>query len=116
MMLAIKTVMAELDQMPTLIFDEIDTGMSGLMGQKVAMELARIAKSRQVICVSHLAQIAVQAQEHFAVQKKVTGEKTVVEVKRLDQQGRTEEIARILDGKTDISLQHARHMIEKSRG
>ena len=114
MMLAIKTVMAELDQIPTLIFDEIDTGMSGVMGQKVATELARIAKSRQVLCVSHLAQIAAQAKEHFAVQKQEIDDETIIQVRKLDVQGRTEEIARILDGKTDISLQHARQMMQKA--
>ncbi|MHB1315580.1 MAG: DNA repair protein RecN [Christensenellales bacterium] len=115
MMLAIKTVMAELDQIPTLIFDEIDTGMSGVMGQKVASELSRIAQARQVLCVSHLAQIAAVAQEHFAVQKQEVGEGTIVEVLRLDQKGRTEEIARILDGKTDISIEHAMQMIQKAQ-
>ena len=115
MMLAIKTVMAELDEIPTLIFDEIDTGMSGVMGQKVATELSRIAKARQVLCVSHLAQIAAVAQEHYAVVKSETGSDTIVEVKRLDRHGRTDEIARILDGKTEISIQHASHMINKAQ-
>lgn len=97
-MLAIKTLLADKDQTETLIFDEIDTGISGRTAQKVSEKMARIAKNHQVLCITHLAQIAAMADRHFEIEKDVEGGKTVTHVKALDPGESVEELARILGG------------------
>ena len=97
-MLAIKTVLADKDQIETLIFDEIDVGISGRTAQKVSEKMAYIAKNHQVICITHLAQIAAMADAHYAIEKSVTGGKTKTSISLLNQEEEIAELARILGG------------------
>ena len=116
MMLAIKTVLACHDIVETMIFDEIDTGISGSAAQKVGMKLKEVSKDRQVMCVTHQAQIAALADSHFLINKEFSDNKTYTEVKKLDTQGRVRELARIIDGVevTQTALDHARKLIENA--
>jgi len=98
MMLAIKSVLADADDVETLIFDEIDTGISGRTAQKVAERLAVIAASRQVLCISHLPQIAAMADSHFLIEKNVESGRTVTHIQALDGPASAREIARMLGG------------------
>ncbi|MBO7218126.1 MAG: DNA repair protein RecN, partial [Clostridia bacterium] len=116
-MLAIKSAIAEKDNVDTLIFDEIDTGISGRAASKVAAELSRVAKVRQVICVTHLAQIAAASSGHFLIEKSIKDERTYTNVKLLSGEDRIAEIARIMSG-TDITentLNSARELIDRSK-
>lgn len=112
-MLALKTVLANIDQIATLIFDEIDSGVGGGAAQAVAEKMAQIACSRQVLCITHLPQIACMADQHFFIHKKVAGERTYTEVTELDFVARKAELARMLDGAhvTDTTLKHAGEML-----
>ncbi len=103
-MLALKSVIADKDSIPTMIFDEIDTGVSGKAAQKIGIKLREIGKVRQVICVTHLSQIAVMANDHLMIEKQVVDERTETHVTPLDQQGRIAEIARIMGGENPSSL------------
>ncbi len=111
-MLAIKTVLADSDEIPTLIFDEIDTGISGRTAQKVSEQLAVISRSHQVICITHLPQIAAMADCHFEIAKSATGGKTTTRIRKLDTEDMVEELARLLGGAriTDAVRQNAREM------
>ncbi len=113
-MLAIKAVMAWKDQIGTLIFDEIDTGISGRTAQKVSEKMAMIARSRQVICISHLAQIASMADSHFLIEKQADSSGTHTSVTLLDTEGSVNELARMLGGAkiTDRVVESAREMKE----
>jgi len=95
-MLAIKSVIADKDDVDTLIFDEIDAGISGSAARKVGIKIKQTAQSRQVICVTHLAQIASLADVHFKIEKSVDGNRTFTQVDLLDESGRVEEVARIM--------------------
>ena len=114
-MLAIKSVMADADDIDTLIFDEIDTGISGRAAQKVGYKLRQIGKGRQVICVTHLAQIAAQAHYHFLIAKTVRDSRTYTQVLPLDQAGREKELARIIGGEpTPAAMEAAREMLART--
>ena len=117
-MLAIKTVMADRDDIPTLIFDEIDVGISGRTAQKVSEKMAVIGKTHQVICITHLAQIAAQADAHYLIEKTVEEGKTHTDIRQLSDEESVEELARILGGAkiTDAVLENAREMKELARG
>ena len=112
-MLAIKTVLSGEDEIDTLIFDEVDTGISGSAAQRVGLKLREASKSRQVICVTHLAQIASLADNHFLIRKQTKKEKTYTEVSPLDFEGRKHELARIIGGAkiTDLMLKNAEEML-----
>lgn len=97
-MLAIKSVLADADAVDTLIFDEIDTGISGRTAQKVAEKLAYIAGGHQVLCITHLPQIAAMADSHYMIEKTASDEKTATSIRALDDQQMTQEIARLLGG------------------
>lgn len=97
-MLAIKTVLADKDQIETVIFDEIDVGISGRTAQKVSEKMMLIGRSRQVICITHLAQIAAMADTHFRIEKQVSDGGTRTEIRRLTEAESVEELARILGG------------------
>ena len=114
-MLAIKCVLAKIDDMPTLIFDEIDTGISGRAAQKVGIKLRELSKTRQVMCVTHLAQIAAKAENHLLLEKSVESGRTFTKIAELDYDGRVREIARIIDGsdKNSASLKAAEEMINQ---
>ncbi len=112
-MLAIKNVLAEKDGIDTLIFDEVDTGISGRAAQKVGVKLRETSRGRQIICVTHLAQIAAQADTHLLIQKQVRTGRTFTDVQTLDFDGRRKELARIMGGAemTDLQLQSAGEML-----
>ncbi len=97
-MLGIKSVLSEAEEVPTLIFDEIDTGVSGKAAQKIALKLAQIAKHKQILVVTHLVQMAAMGDRHLLISKRTENGKTFTEVLPLDEKGRIEEIARILGG------------------
>lgn len=116
-MLAIKTVLADSDDIPTLIFDEIDTGISGRTAQKVAEKLAVISRNHQVICITHLPQIASMADCHFEIKKSTDGSSTKTRITRLKEDDVVTELARLLGGAqiTDAVIQNAREMKELAR-
>lgn len=97
-MLAMKQVLAQQDGVPTLIFDEVDAGVSGRAAQKVALKLWSVSKGRQVLCVTHLPQIAAMADAEFTVEKRVENERTFTSVIHLDEDGRQKELARLIGG------------------
>ena len=113
-MLAIKTVLADTDDIPTLIFDEIDTGISGRTAQKVSEKLMLIAKSHQVICITHLPQIAAMADAHFEIAKSASQGSTQTTIRLLDRDQSIEELARLLGGAkiTEAVRQNACEMKE----
>ena len=115
MMLAIKTVLASTDTVDTLIFDEVDTGISGSAAEKVGLKLREVSKSSQVLCVTHQAQIAALADYHYLIRKQVEKGRTFTNVTLLDHNGRAGELARIIGGVdiTDAALKHAESMLEK---
>jgi DNA repair protein RecN (Recombination protein N) len=117
LMLALKTAGASRNLVPCMIFDEVDTGISGMVASVVAEKMAQIAHYRQVICVTHLAQIAAMADYQYQVEKHVVGERTVTNVIQLDNEQRVEEIARLL-GSVQQSAQsgfvHARSMLSSA--
>lgn len=116
-MLAIKSVLAAFDPVQTMIFDEIDTGVSGVAADRIGRKLYKISSDRQVICVTHLAQIACMADNHLLIEKKSDGKRTYTNVTKLDFEGKKREIARIISGETvtDAALLNAEQMI-KSKG
>ena len=118
MMLAIKTVLASADVIDTLIFDEVDTGVSGSAAQKVGLKLKEVSASRQVLCVTHQAQIAALADSHFLIKKNVSDGRTYTEISLLNYDGRLRELARILDGVnvTDTALAHAERLMNYNEG
>ena len=106
-MLAFKTILGNLDEIPTMIFDEIDVGIGGRTAQSVAEKIRAISKNRQVICVTHLPQIASMADGHYVIEKKFTGNHTRTLVSKLGPEDRKKEIARMIGGSslTPLSLQ-----------
>lgn len=115
-MLALKSVIADKDSIPTMIFDEIDTGVSGKAAQKIGIKLREIGRVRQVICVTHLSQIAVMADNHLMIEKSIVGDRTETHVTQLDMDGRVAEVARIMGGDSPsaLMLDNARAEIEKA--
>lgn len=113
-MLAIKNVSAEKEDTPTMIFDEIDTGVSGRAAQKIGVKLRQVSKTRQVICVTHLSQIAVMADNHLLIEKTNLEDSTVTSVTQLDRSQRVGEIARILGGEhiTRTTLDNAAEQLD----
>ncbi len=113
-MLAIKSIFADSDPVDTLIFDEIDTGVSGRAAQKIAEKINKIAGNKQILCITHLAQIAAMAGTHFLIEKNVEAEHTYTNVTPLDENSRKNELARIIGGAqiTDITIQAASEMLE----
>ena len=114
-MLAMKNVLAEQDQVCTLIFDEVDTGVSGRAAQKVAQKLHSVAKNKQVLCVTHLPQIAAMGDTHMLIAKEERQGRTYTSVTPLDHQGRVQELARIIGGAqiTDITRKSAEEMLKR---
>lgn len=112
-MLAIKSILADSDGVDTLIFDEIDTGVSGRAALSIARKLSEIGKNKQVICITHLPQLTAAADNHYLIQKDIDGEMASTSLIELDENGRETELARIIDGGevTDLALSHARQML-----
>lgn len=115
-MLGIKTVLAKKDEIDTLIFDEIDAGISGKTAWKVSGQLDKVAKAHQVICITHLPQIAAMADCHHVIEKGVEGESTVTHIRKLEEEASLEELARLLgsDEKSVAALDNARAMREEA--
>ncbi len=116
-MLAIKSVLADKDDVDTLIFDEIDTGISGRAADKVGLQLQKVSNSRQVICVTHLAQITAYADNHLLIEKSVTNDRTYTNVISLNYEQRIGEIARIMSG-TDLTenlYNSAKELLDRSK-
>ena len=113
-MLALKNAIAEKDSIGTLIFDEIDTGVSGRAAQKIGIKLKQISRLRQVLCVTHLAQMAVMADNHLLIEKNIQGDRTVTTVRTLDHEQRKYEIARIMGGEniTELMLENAEQYLK----
>lgn len=116
-MLALKTILASEDRIPTLIFDEVDAGIGGATIQAVAEKLALVARHHQVICVTHSPQIAVMADNHILLYKEQAGERTLTRGVMLPEEERRAELARMLDGAAidDIGLQHVDSLLERAR-
>ena len=112
-MLAMKQVLAQQDGVPTLIFDEVDAGVSGRAAQKVAYKLWTVSKGRQVLCVTHLPQIAAMADAEYTVEKRVENERTYTSVLHLDESGRKQELARLIGGSmiTETTLAGAAELL-----
>jgi len=112
-MLAIKAILAEADKIPVLIFDEIDSGIGGTVAEVVGERLKEVSKKRQVLCITHLPQIAGFADAHFKVSKNLINQRSVTKVEELDTRGRVEEIAKMLGGEkvSEISRRHAREIL-----
>lgn len=117
MMLAIKTVLSRADFVQTLIFDEIDTGISGSAADRVGKKLHQLSADSQVLCVTHQAQIAAFADNHLFISKSVHDERTFTQVDSLDEEGRVRELARIVGGEqiTDSALNHAKQLLNTAR-
>ncbi|MDK2933371.1 MAG: repair protein RecN [Clostridiales bacterium] len=113
-MLAIKTILADIDDVNTLVFDEIDIGVSGRAAQKIAEKLSRIAQKKQVLCITHLPQIASMADHHYLIEKNMANDQYSTTVQKLTSHNRKEELARIIGGAviTDLTLKHAEEMID----
>ena len=115
-MLALKTVLAAQDQIPVLVFDEVDANVGGETAHAVGAKMREIAAHRQVLCVTHLAPVAAPATQHWRVQKTVRQGRTYTELTRLDAAGRAEELARMLGGRSEEALRHARSLLEVAEG
>ncbi len=116
LMLALKTVSAPPEIPRTLVFDEVDVGIGGRVAEAVGMRLAQLGRKNQVLCVTHQAQIARFADEHFTVQKEIEGDRAVTRVEHLDRKGRVEELARMIGGAdvSETARKHARELLKSS--
>lgn len=116
-MLAIKSILADSDGVDTLIFDEIDTGVSGNAALKIAKKLTEIGRSKQVICITHLPQLTAAADTHYLISKNTDGALASTTLTELDAKGREEELARIIDGgdMSSLALEHAREMLKNAK-
>ena len=112
-MLAIKTILAEADAVPVLVFDEIDAGIGGRVAEAVGHKLKEIGKKRQVLCITHLPQIAALGDSHYVVSKQENKGRTITNVQQLDQKQRVDELARMLGGSkvTETTVKHAKEML-----
>lgn len=117
-MLSVKATLSDVDMMPTLVFDEVDTGIGGQIARAVGRRLQLLAETKQVICVTHLASVAAHAAAHFVVDKRPEGERTVTEVRRAEGEERVREVARMLSGDPAgaAALNHARQLLSEVAG
>ncbi len=115
-MLALKTILVEGDNIPTLVFDEVDAGIGGAVAEEVGRKLKRVAAKHPVFCITHLPQIASMAASHYGVAKSVKDDRTTTEVRLLDEKERVDEIARMLGGSsiTEATVKHAEEMISNA--
>lgn len=116
-MLAFKTILADIDEIDTLVFDEIDTGISGIAAQIVGEKLSVIAKKKQILCITHLPQIAANADTHYCIEKKTSIDRTFTVINKLDDEERKDEIARLIAGSniTEKTMEHASEIIELAK-
>jgi len=115
-MLAFKRIIGDYDHIPTMIFDEIDSGISGITASIVGKKLKDISENHQILCITHLPQIAAYSDNHYMIFKENTEERTITKVVPLDEQGKINEIARLLGGMniTDTTLKNAKELISQS--
>jgi DNA repair protein RecN (Recombination protein N) len=115
-MLALKSIMAKGDNIPVLVFDEIDAGIGGRTAETVGQKLKNLSSRHQIICITHLPQIASHADRHLRIEKRVKKERTIVEINAVEKDERTAEVARMLGGEvSEASLKHAKEMLKKGR-
>ena len=116
-MLAFKTILADIDEIDTIVFDEIDTGISGIAAQVVGEKLHNIAKKKQILCITHLPQIAANADTHFCISKNSDENRTYTTIKRLNDEESINEIARLIAGSniTDTTIEHAREIVNLTK-
>ena len=114
-MLALKTVLADADEIGTFIFDEIDTGVSGRTARKVGEKMRRLGEKRQILCITHLPQIAAMADQHFLIEKESTENETTTQITPLNQEGSVQEVARLMGGSevTEATLAAARELVNE---
>jgi DNA repair protein RecN (Recombination protein N) len=115
-MLGLKTALAQQDQIPLLVFDEVDANVGGEIGNRVGEKMAEIGQRHQVLCITHLPQVAQHASHHFVVSKRVEKGRTRTAIDPISNTDRIEEMARMLGGKTEASRKHAREMLKASAG
>lgn len=115
-LLAIKSVMAELDKVPLLIFDEVDSGISGEIGNSIGDALRNLGKHHQVLTITHLHQVASRAENQLSVAKKEIDGRTYTSIKDLDREGRVDELVRMLGGESETVREHAKQLLEKNVG
>ncbi len=117
-MLAVKSALADKDEIDTIIYDEIDTGVSGLAAERIGEKLKQTSSGRQVICITHTAQIAAQADNHLLIRKNVSKDRTYTEIEPLDTEHRVRELARMISGDkiTELALANAREMLHLAKG
>ncbi len=116
-MLAFKTILADIDEIGTIVFDEIDTGISGIAAQVVGEKLHNIARKKQILCITHLPQIAANADTHFCIEKNSDHIRTYTTIKRLEQEESIQEIARLIAGSniTETTIEHAREIVNLTK-
>lgn len=115
-MLALKGILAKGDRIPVLVFDEIDAGIGGRAAETVGQKLKGLSSRHQVICITHLPQIASYANTHLKIEKKIKGKRTTVEIRKIEEEERTVEIARMLSGnRSAVSIEHAKEMLKSKR-
>jgi DNA repair protein RecN (Recombination protein N) len=112
LMLAIKSSLAAQDAIPLLVFDEIDANVGGEIANAVGEKMRKLAREHQVLCITHLPQVAAAAATHFVVTKEVTGGRTFSRLEEVKGKARQEEIARMLGGKSDSALKHAASLLK----
>jgi DNA repair protein RecN (Recombination protein N) len=115
LMLALKNVLAKADHIPTLIFDEIDQGIGGRVGGIVGQKLRQLGRQHQVLCITHLPQLAAYGEQHFHVEKQVQSGRTLTQLKKLDGEARLVELAQMLGGLSDGTLQSARELLQTAQ-
>ncbi len=115
--LALKTILSEVDRIPTVVFDEVDTGIGGRIAEAVGELLAHVSMTHQIICITHLPQISIFGNNHFLVDKRIKGGETFTRIIKLDDESRKMEIARMLGGKdiTDATVEHAAEFLRKGQ-
>ncbi len=111
-MLALKTVLAAEDEIPVLIFDEVDANVGGETANAVGEKMKQIAAKRQVLCITHLPQVAAPADAHYVVTKQICDGRTISEITLLDKKSRVTELARMLGGQTDAARKHAEALLK----
>lgn len=114
-LLALNSIFSDAQKIPTLIFDEIDTGVSGRVAEAITKKISKLSKNAQVLCITHLPQVAAYADNQFLIEKDIQGKRTQVKVKCLQEEARIQEIARMLSGEniTPLSLEHAKEWLEE---
>jgi DNA repair protein RecN (Recombination protein N) len=110
-MLALKTVLAAEDEVPVLVFDEVDANVGGETANAVGDKMRQIAKQRQVFCITHLAPVAATASAHYVVTKRLKDGRTVSEIERLERPQRVQELARMLGGQSEAARKHAESLL-----